>query len=358
MLFSTYALCSLEMSMLQLLPPVSPPPAVSAVDGRAEFLADVHAGLAQSQKSLPCKYLYDARGAELFDRICELAEYYPTRTETQILTNRLDEIADRVPAGAVLIEYGSGSSLKTRLLLDRLDDLGAYVPVDISASYLDRSAKELRRRYPGLRVEPVCADFTQPSQMPNFGTLPDCEGRPRVLFFPGSTIGNFGPAEATDLLASMAAVVGAGGGLLIGVDLRKSPAILKPAYDDQTGVTADFNINLLVRINRELHGTFNLMAFKHLARWNPVESRMEMHLMSLRSQTVQVQSRRFHFAAGETIHTENSYKYSREAFASLANGAGWHVETLWTDPAALFSVQYLTAQTCEGRSPAERTRPL
>lgn len=295
-------------------------------------------GLSAPRKTLPCKYFYDARGSELFDRICELPEYYPTRTETAILRDRIDEIAEVMPFGAALIEYGSGSSTKTRLLLDRLDDLAAYVPVDISGSHLLRSAWRLRARYPRLSVRPVCADFTQPFN------LPDLDDRPRVVFFPGSTIGNFGPEDAVDLLAGMADVAGPGGGLLIGVDLLKSPEILIPAYDDAAGVTAAFNLNLLARINRELGGTFDLDAFSHRAVFNDDLGRIEMHLVSEIEQVAEVDGTPFRFAEGETIHTENSHKYSREQFAALAARAGWRVDTVWTDPAELFSVQYLVAE--------------
>lgn len=304
---------------------------------RRGFRADVVAGLSAPRKSLPCKYFYDCRGSALFDRICDLPEYYPTRTEAAILADRGREIAAALPAGAVLIEYGSGSSTKTRLLLDALPDLTAYVPVDICGGHLLRSAAALRAGYPRLRVHPVCADFTRPFPVPEF------DGRPRVVFFPGSTIGNFGPDEAVGLLAGMARVAGAGGGLLIGVDLLKSREILEPAYDDAAGVTAAFNLNLLERINRELDGTFDVSAFSHRAVFDAAEGRVEMHLVSDEDQTAEVDGLPFRFAAGETIHTENSYKYGRDRFAELAGRAGWRVEAVWTDPADLFSVQYLTA---------------
>jgi len=304
----------------------------------AEFRADVTAGLSKPQKTLPCKYFYDARGSELFDEICELPEYYPTRTETAILDESIDEIGAIVPAGAALIEYGSGSSTKTRLLLDHLEGLGAYVPVDICASHLLRSAWQLKAHYPRLTVRPVCADFTQPFRVPRL------DGRPRVLFFPGSTIGNFGPADAIALLTSMADIARSGGGLLIGVDLLKPREVLVPAYDDAAGVTAAFNLNLLERINRELDGTFDLDAFEHRAIFNADDSRIEMHLVSLEEQVVEIGNVPFRFSAGETIHTENSYKYSREAFEGLANRAGWRVEHVWTDERSYFGVQYLVAE--------------
>lgn len=305
---------------------------------RRHFLADVLEGLSKPKKTLPCKYFYDARGSELFDRICELAEYYPTRIETAILRDNLDSIAGTMPFGPVLIEYGSGSSTKTRLLLDRLDDLAAYVPVDICGGHLLRSAWSLRARYPRLRVHPICADFTRPFRVPDF------ERRPRVVFFPGSTIGNFGPIEAIDLLAGMAKVTGSGGGLLIGVDLLKPREILEAAYDDSAGVTAAFNLNLLERVNRELDGTFDLDGFAHRAIFNADDGRVEMHLVSRTDQVAEVAGQPFRFAAGETIHTENSHKYSREGFAELAARAGWRVDSIWTDAREFFSVQYLVAR--------------
>ncbi|MDQ3332527.1 MAG: L-histidine N(alpha)-methyltransferase [Planctomycetota bacterium] len=303
-----------------------------------EFLADVLEGLSKPQKTLPCKYFYDARGSELFDEICEQPEYYPTRTETAILDEHLDAIGETMPPGAVLVEYGSGSSTKTRLLLDRLEDLAAYVPVDICDSHLLRSAWQLKAAYPRLTVRPVCADFTKPFRVPRL------DGRPRVLFFPGSTIGNFGPADAIALLTGMAEIARPGGGLLIGVDLLKSPHVLEPAYDDAAGVTAAFNLNLLERINREFDGSFDLDAFEHRAIFNADDSRVEMHLVSQTEQVAEVDGTQFRFATGETIHTENSYKYSREAFAGLANRAGWRVETVWTDPLDYFGVHYLVAE--------------
>lgn len=305
---------------------------------RRQFLADVLDGLSRPQKTLPCKYFYDACGSELFDRICELPEYYPTRTETAILRDNLDSIAGVMPSGPVLIEYGSGSSTKTRLLLDRLDDLAAYVPVDICGKHLLRSAWSLRARYPRLRVHPVCADFTRPFRLPDF------ERRPRVVFFPGSTIGNFGPTEAIDLLSGMAKVTGSGGGLLIGVDLLKPREVLEAAYDDSAGVTASFNRNLLTRINRELDGTFDPDGFTHQAIFNADDGRVEMHLVSRTDQVAEVAGRSFPFAAGETIHTENSHKYSRDGFAELAAQAGWRVNSVWADAREFFSVQYLVAR--------------
>lgn len=302
---------------------------------RSQFRADVIAGLSQLPKSLPCKYFYDAVGSRLFDQICELPEYYPTRTELGIFQDRLNEIAADIPNGAALIEYGSGSSTKTRLLLDRLEDLSAYVPVEICRSHLLRTAWQLRARYPRIKVKPVCADFTRAFRLPRLGQ------RPRVIFFPGSTIGNFPPEEAVRLMRSMARQAGRDGGLLIGVDLLKGRDVLEAAYADCAGVTAEFNLNLLVRINRELGGTFDRSSFAHRANFNADLGRVEMHLLSLRDQSVEIAGERIFFAEGETIHTENSHKYSIEGFRSLAEQAGWSPSSVWTDRDNLFSVHYL-----------------
>jgi dimethylhistidine N-methyltransferase len=303
---------------------------------RGRFLADVLDGLTRPRKSLPCKYFYDERGSALFDRICELPEYYPTRTELGILRRHAGEMAEALGPRCLVVEYGSGSSTKTSLLLERLERPAAYVPVDISREHLLRSAAALARRHPGLRVIPVCADFTQPFALPRIANA-----QRRAAYFPGSTIGNFAPPEASKFLARVAAQCGAGGALLIGVDLRKSGSILEPAYDDSQGVTAEFNLNLLRRINRELGADFDSAAFDHRAFWNAEEGRVEMHLVSRRAQVVQLAGRRIPVARGETIHTENSHKYDLAGFAGLARSAGFEVEEVWTDPARLFSVQIL-----------------
>jgi dimethylhistidine N-methyltransferase len=303
---------------------------------RERFLADALAGLGRPQKTLPCKYFYDERGSALFDRICELPEYYPTRTELGILRRHAAAMAAAVGPRCLLVEYGSGSSTKTRLLLERLDQPAAYVPVDISREHLLRSAAALARRHPRVRVIPVCADFTQPFELPR---VPRAERR--VAYFPGSTIGNFAPPDARKFLTHVADQCGPGGALLIGVDLRKARTILEPAYDDAAGVTAEFNRNLLVRINRELGADFDPAAFDHLAFWNAAEGRVEMHLVSRREQAVRLGGRRIAFAAGESVHTENSYKYDLRDFAALARSAGFEVERVWTDEALLFSVQLL-----------------
>lgn len=300
-----------------------------------DFRTDVLAGLGGSPKSLPCKYFYDATGTELFDRICDLDEYYPTRTEIGILNEHAREMAWLIGPRARLVELGSGSSTKTRILLDELPDLDAYVPVDISPEYLARATRELARDYPGLRMVPVVADYTEPFD------LPTGERAARtVAFFPGSTIGNLDPDQARDFLRVVAGLCQRGGGLLIGVDLKKERKMLEAAYDDAKGVTAAFNLNLLTRINRELGGEFDLSAFRHRAFYDEVEGRIEMQLVSLRRQSVRVGSSVFHFDEGEPITTEYSYKYDPTEFAELARSAGFSCVHVWTDERRLFSVQY------------------
>jgi dimethylhistidine N-methyltransferase len=317
--------------------PTTRSPRPGRADGGDAVLREVLAGLARPQKQLPCKYFYDERGSHLFDEICELEEYYLTRCELAILRRHAGQMAGRIGTGCALIEYGSGSSLKTRLLLDRLDRPAAYVPVDISGEHLLHSARQLARAYPGLEVVPVCADFTRPFALPKLRQPP----RRRVVYFSGSTIGNFGPAEATALLAGIARLCGPGGGLLIGVDLKKDRAVLEPAYDDSRGVTAAFNLNLLARINRELGADFDLIRFRHRAFYNEGAGRIEMHLVSLATQTVHVGGTAFELAEGETICTEYSYKYGLDEFRELAARAGLGLEQVWTDEKGLFSVQYL-----------------
>ena len=303
---------------------------------RERFLSDVLEGLTRSAKTLPCKYFYDARGSALFDRICTLPEYYPTRTELAILRRHAGAMAAAIGPRCLLVEYGSGSSTKTRLLLDRLADPAAYVPVDISREHLLQSAAALAAHYPRLRVIPVCADFTRPFALPD---VPDAARA--VGYFPGSTIGNFAPADARKFLADVAEQCGPGGALLIGVDLTKPRSVLEPAYDDARGVTAEFNRNLLRRANRELGADFDLAAFDHRAFWNASLGRVEMHLVSRRDQVVRIAGQAIPFAKGESIHTENSHKYELAGFAALSAAAGFTVERVWTDDAELFSVQLL-----------------
>lgn len=305
------------------------------------FHTEVVSGLTQPAKTLPCKFLYDERGSRLFDQICGLPEYYPTRTEMAIMRDAAEEMAALLGPGCRLIEYGSGSSLKTRILLDHAPNLASYVPVDISREHLLKSAQDLAAMYPHLEILPVCADYTQAFTLPA-GAHPV---RHSVVYFPGSTVGNFHPRQAQDFLTRIAHLCGAGGGLLIGVDLKKSPSILEPAYNDAQGVTAAFNLNLLTRINRELGGDFQLSQWRHDALYNPLEGRIEMHLVSRQAQRVRVGDVTVHFEAGETIHTECSYKYSLDDFDCLAQRAGWTVRRVWTDPQQLFSVQYLVVQS-------------
>ncbi len=302
----------------------------------AGFLEEAIDGLTQDPKTLPCKFFYDARGSALFDQICELDEYYPTRTEMGIMQAHARDMSALLGTECRLVEYGSGSSLKTRVLLDNAQSLAAYVPMDISREHLLRTAEGLARAYPHVPILPVCADYTQPFDLP--------EGRESrtVVYFPGSTIGNFPPMQAREFLARIAQVCGQGGGLLIGVDLKKSPAVLEPAYNDRDGVTAAFNLNLLTRMNREIGADFDLTQFAHHAFYNTLHGRIEMHLVSLCAQTVTVSRERVAFRAGERIHTESSYKYALDEFACLAESAGLTVRQVWTDDNQMFSVQYLT----------------
>ncbi|MDB5299572.1 MAG: egtD [Phycisphaerales bacterium] len=303
---------------------------------RDAFAEEVRRGLGRARKELPCKFFYDAQGSRLFDRICDLDEYYLTRTETSILLRYSGEMADALGPRCTLIEYGSGSSLKTRILLDRAHDLAAYVPIDISGAHLQTAARQLRLEYPGLAVLPVCADYTRPFDLPG-----RCAAGRRCVFFPGSTIGNFDPEAAREFLRSIRAHCGSDGALLIGVDLKKDPDLLHAAYNDREGVTAQFNLNLLARINRELDGGFNLSQFAHYAFYHPVRGRIEMHLISLCEQDAWAAGGRFHFREGEAIFTESSYKYTPGEFENLAADSGYRVERRWTDPRRWFSLQLL-----------------
>ncbi|MBW3624253.1 MAG: L-histidine N(alpha)-methyltransferase [Armatimonadetes bacterium] len=301
------------------------------------FRAEVIQGLSQPHKALPCKYFYDERGSQLFDRICELDEYYLTRTEIEIMRAHVGEMAERIGSGSILIEYGSGSSMKTRYLLDHLHELRAYVPIDISREHLYRSVERLEAAYPGLPIRPVCADYTSDLLLP----IPKDHPSRRVVYFPGSTLGNFEPGEALRFLQRVARVCGEGGGLLIGVDLEKDESVLEPAYNDREGVTAAFNLNLLHRMNRELGADFDVEGFRHRAIYNRPEGRIEMHLQSLQKQSVRIGNVTIQFAEGERLCTEYSYKYTPVRFAQLADEAGFAVEQVWTDPRRWFSVQLL-----------------
>ena len=307
-----------------------------ALADREDFRRAVLAGLGRLPRAIPAKYLYDARGSALFDRICELPEYYPTRTETAILRACADEIARLSGPGCALVEYGSGSSVKTRILLDAMRDLHAYVPIDISREHLDATAARLRKDYPGLRVDPVTGDYMQLASLP-----PAIDGARRIGFFPGSTIGNLMPEEAIQFFGRARRVLRGDGALVLGVDLRKDPKRLHDAYNDSAGVTARFTLNLLRRMNRELDATFDLSAFSHDAFYDEAEGRIEIYARSLRDQSVRVAGQRFAFTKGERIHTEYSYKYDEAGIADLADQGGFAIQALWKDPDDLFAVALL-----------------
>jgi dimethylhistidine N-methyltransferase len=300
------------------------------------FAEDVIAGLSLPQKALPPKYFYDAEGSRLFEAITELAEYYPTRTELALLRSVAPEIAAEIPSGATLVEFGSGASLKTRIVLDAAPQVAVYAPIDISREALTAAASAIGRDYPDIEVAPLVEDFTRALQLPRAAL-----GRPPVGFFPGSTIGNFTPDQAREFLRGARKLLGEGAAFLVGIDLVKPQGELVAAYDDALGVTAAFNKNLLGRMNRELGGDFDLDGFKHRARWNAAESRIEMHLESLRDQRVTVAGHGFDFAAGETLHTENSYKFTVEGFARLAAEAGWKLEREWVSTHPAFAIVLL-----------------
>ena len=308
------------------------------VDEQASaFAGDVIGDLSRQPKRLSPKYFYDATGSELFEQITLLPEYYPTRTELSILRDRGSAIAATVPKGAALVEFGAGATTKVRLLLAECA-FAAYVPVDISGDFLQAQADRLRKDFPALGVYPVAADFTAPFALPDA-----VAAMPKVGFFPGSTLGNFEPHEACAFLRSARDILGHGAQMVIGVDLEKDERMLSRAYNDAAGVTARFNLNVLHRINGELGGNFDLSAFTHRAIYNRERHRIEMHLLSRKAQTVGVLGHSFSFRAGESIHTENSYKYSLERFAALARGSGWTPRECWTDSARMFSVHALVA---------------
>jgi dimethylhistidine N-methyltransferase len=310
---------------------------------RDAFLDEVLTGLTRPQKTISSRWLYDDRGSELFEAITDLPEYYPTRTETAILTDRIREIATFCGRDAVVIEYGAGASVKSEILLAGLDRPRLFVPVDIAGDFLAISAERLRERFPGLDMHPVTADFTADFDLPE--SLPHDTGR--TAFFPGSTIGNLAPAEAVRFLARVRRHVAdtaasAKGRAIIGIDLVKPLDVLIPAYDDAQGVTAEFNLNLLKRINRELDGTFELEKFTHEARWSPHQSAVEMHIRATAPQDVTVAGHRFSFKKDETIHTESSRKYTIDMFRDIAREAGWKLAEVWTDPAERFAVTGLS----------------
>lgn len=297
------------------------------------FVQDVIAGLSVTPKRIPPKYFYDSEGSRLFEEITRTAEYYPTRSEHEILRMQAGAMVQHFPTGAALVEFGSGACIKVRFLLDAARKLKAYVPVDISGDFLNAEAAALRKDYPNLAILPVVADFMGPFALPD--AIADM---PKIGFFPGSTIGNFEPHEAASFLRHAGAILGSGAVMVVGVDLIKDEKPLNAAYNDAAGVTAKFNVNLLRRINRELGGTFKLDAFEHHAFFNRDRNRVEMHLASRTRQKVTVAGSSFDFRAGETIHTENSYKYSPDSFAALARGAGWTLLDRWTDAKGNFAV--------------------
>ena len=304
----------------------------------ADFLEQSIAGLSSDPRTLPSKFFYDERGSDLFLKICELPEYYVTRTETEILRRYGAEMADSIGENAELVGFGTGAGVKTRILLGHLRKLIAYVPVDISKQHLTESAEALSREMPELEILPVCADYLQPIELPTPSRRPDHI----AVYFPGSTIGNLRPETAQHFLTRVARLCGKSGGLIIGVDLQKSTETLESAYNDSAGVTAAFNLNLLVRANRELGADFELTQWRHRAIYNEAASRIEMHLISTTDQTVHLSDRGFAFAAGEKIITEFSYKHSVEGFSALAGTAGFQLAKVWTDPQKLFAVFHFT----------------
>ncbi len=311
---------------------------VPAATLNAALLQDALTGLTASPKTLPCKWLYDAEGARLFEAITRLAEYYPTRTEMAILPVASTAIAAACGSGVAVVEFGSGDGSKVSVLLSVLDRPSAYVPVDIAAEWLAGAAARVAAEQPGLPVLPVVADFTRYFPLP--AALP---AGPRMGFFPGSTIGNFTAEEAAGFLGRARDVLGPDSWLVLGADLVKAPDILEAAYDDADGVTAAFNLNILARLNRECGTDFDLSGFRHAARWNAAAERVEMHLISRRSQWIDLAGKRITFAEGESIHTENSHKYRPAGFRALAERAGWVAMDMWTDPKQLFSVWLLKA---------------
>lgn len=299
---------------------------------------EVLEGLSKKRKELPSKYFYDTKGSQLFDAICELDEYYITRTEFDIMKSNINEISDFLGEELMFIEYGSGSSEKIKIILDQIKGITVYVPIDISREHLLKSAAEIKQQYPDLEVIPVCADYNKIFKIPK----PFREVTHKVVYFPGSTIGNFHRDEAVRFLQRIARVTGINGSLIIGVDLLKDRHILERAYNDKKGVTAQFNLNLLSHINEALGTDFRLDLFQHLALFNEEEKRIEMHLVAGEEHSVQLNGASIHFAKGERIWTESSYKYSLEDFELLAKEAGFDVKKIWMDEKRLFSVQYLT----------------
>ena len=305
---------------------------------KENFRDEVLDGLSKSPRQLPYKFFYDQRGAQLFQEICDLPEYYITRTEIEILRLHGADMAKALGPQVELIGLGTGAGTKTRILLEELHNPAVYVPIDISKEQLEKSSARFREMFPTLQVLPVCVDYLEPFELP----LPRRLSSRSVIYFPGSTIGNFEPEIASELLARLVDVAGDGGGLLIGVDLQKDRDVLERAYNDAAGVTAQFNKNLLVRINRELEADFDLNRWQHHAIYSPSEGRIEIYLISDNEQTVHIGAREFQFRAGEEILTEYSYKHTIAGFIELARKAGFHFEQVWTDDARWFGVFYFT----------------
>jgi dimethylhistidine N-methyltransferase len=304
---------------------------------RDDFLEAVLDGLSQPQKSLPSRYFYDARGSALFERITQLPEYYPTRVETALLAAHAASITRGLPKGSVLVEFGSGSSIKTELLLRAFPRDGVYAPIDVSPAALENARQRLAQRFPELIVWPITGDFFELPRLPQALAL-----RSKLGFFPGSTIGNFTPADASRLLSIFRSLLAPDGRLVIGVDLQKDARVLERAYNDSAGITAEFNLNLIRRINREIAPVVDITAFEHRAVYNEREGRIEMHLVSRRDQSFDIRGRRFFLARGETIHTENSYKYTVSRFEAVARSAGWMSSQVWIDKDELFSIHEMT----------------
>jgi dimethylhistidine N-methyltransferase len=313
-------------------------PASAVPPATSDLLSDVIAGLFSNPRTLPCKYFYDERGAALFRKICELPEYYITRTEIDILDRHRAEIASQLGPNIELIGLGTGAGTKTRILIEALETPAAYIPVDISEKQLRKSTALFGKILPDLEILPVCADYLQPVVLPS----PRHKPARNVVYFPGSTIGNFEPNEALEFLRRIANVSGRGGGLLIGVDLQKDQSVIEAAYNDNAGVTAQFNLNLLARLNREVGADFDLSQWRHRAIYNSEAGRIEMYLISTTDQTVHIGDREFHFRGGEKILTEHSYKHTPEGFIALARQAGFDFVKLWTDDARLFGVFYFS----------------
>jgi probable methyltransferase len=306
----------------------------------SDLLSDVIAGLSSNQRALPCKYFYDERGAALFQKICELPEYYITQTEIDILDRHRGEIASQLGPNIELIGLGTGAGTKTRILIEALEKPAVYVPIDISEKQLRKSSMLFQKIFPNLEILPVSADYLQPVVLPS----PRHKAARNVVYFPGSTIGNFEPNEALEFLRRIASVSGQGGGLLIGVDLQKDQKVIEAAYNDSAGVTAQFNLNLLARLNREIGADFNLSVWQHRAIYNSDAGRIEMYLISAADQTVHIGDREFHFRNGERILTEHSYKHTPEGFIALARQAGFDFVKFWTDDARLFGIFYFSCK--------------